>query len=50
MTLDEGLELLDKCLNELKKRFIINMPTFTVKVVDKDGIRTLRGIGIGKKD
>ena len=46
MSLEEGLKLLDMCLAELKKRFIINMSTFSVKVVDKDGIRVLRGAGV----
>ncbi|TPX47644.1 hypothetical protein SeMB42_g02635 [Synchytrium endobioticum] len=39
MTLDEAMALLKKCLHELKVRFIGNLPVFTVKVVDKNGIR-----------
>jgi 20S proteasome subunit beta 4 len=39
MTLEEGLELARKCVNQLKMRFLMNQPKFTVKVVDKDGTR-----------
>ncbi|KAJ3127341.1 Proteasome subunit beta type-4 [Physocladia obscura] len=42
LSLDEALELLRKCLAELKVRFIGNLPDFTVKVVDKDGIRVVQ--------
>lgn len=39
MTLDEGLELLKRCINELKQRFIVDLGTWKVKVVDRDGTR-----------
>jgi len=39
MTLDEGLEVVRKCLHELRTRFLISQPVFVVKVVDKDGTR-----------
>lgn len=38
MDVEEAKELLRKCLQELKTRFIVNMPKFTVKLVNKDGI------------
>ncbi|GAA5832417.1 hypothetical protein JCM3766R1_003065 [Sporobolomyces carnicolor] len=38
-TLEEGLELLRKCVNELETRFIVNLGEFTVRVADKDGVR-----------
>ncbi|KAJ3210388.1 Proteasome subunit beta type-4 [Entophlyctis luteolus] len=41
LSLEEAKELLRKCLAELKVRFIGNLPDFTVKVVDKDGIREI---------
>jgi len=41
MSQEEGLALLKKCIAEIAKRFIVNLPTFQVKVVDKDGIRNL---------
>ncbi|GAA5933619.1 hypothetical protein JCM1841_004501 [Sporobolomyces salmonicolor] len=38
-TFEEGMELLRKCVNELEKRFIVNLGEFTVRVADKDGVR-----------
>ncbi len=39
MTLDEGLDVLRKCIHELHTRFLISQPHFVVKIVDKDGVR-----------
>lgn len=44
ITREEAAELLKKCINEIKKRFIVNMPTFKVRVVDKDGTHDLPDI------
>lgn len=41
MSLDEAKELMLKCFAELKTRFIVNFPKFVVKVIDKDGVRTI---------
>lgn len=41
MNLDEGLSVIKKCVHELRTRFLIAQPNFVVKVVDKDGTRTL---------
>mmetsp|Transcript_92205 Transcript_92205/g.256647 ORF Transcript_92205/g.256647 Transcript_92205/m.256647 type:complete len:197 (+) Transcript_92205:169-759(+) len=41
MTLAEGTALLRKCIKELHTRFMLSQPHFTVKVADKDGIRTI---------
>jgi 20S proteasome subunit beta 4 len=41
MTLEEGIELMDKCQEELKKRFLIACPRFIYKVADKDGVRVI---------
>ncbi|KAJ3299307.1 Proteasome subunit beta type-2 [Borealophlyctis nickersoniae] len=38
LTVEEAKALLRKCIAELKVRFIANLPEFTVKIVDKDGI------------
>lgn len=38
MDVEEAKELLRKCLEELRTRFIVNLPKFTVKLVNKDGI------------
>lgn len=42
LSLEEGLELVRKCVAELKFRFFGNLPEFIVKVVDKDGIRQVK--------
>ena len=41
LTLEEGKELVRKCLNELKVRFMGNLPDFICKIVDKNGIRVI---------
>jgi 20S proteasome subunit beta 4 len=41
MSLNEAVDLLKKCVHELRTRFIIGQPSFIVKVVDANGIRTL---------
>ena len=41
MSLEEGLQLIQLCVDQLKSRFIINAPSFVIKVVDKNGIRIL---------
>jgi len=38
MSEDEGYQLLEKCIAEIGRRLIINLPTFTVRIVNKDGI------------
>jgi len=46
MDLDEALKVLEKCFHELQTRFIINSSRFVIKVVGKDGIKTIRGADI----
>jgi len=41
LTLEDAKEILRRCITELKKRFLINMPVFKTKVVDKDGVRQI---------
>lgn len=41
MTKDEALDLLQKAVNEIKTRFIVNMPAYSVRLVDADGIHDL---------
>jgi len=38
MTLDEGLILLRMCFAELKTRFIVGLPEFTVQIIKTSGI------------
>jgi 20S proteasome subunit beta 4 len=48
-TVEEGVELLRKCVHEIQKRLIINLPAFKVRIVDKDGIRDLKDIVVDAK-
>ena len=37
MTLDEGKAACRACVKELKTRFIINQPHYTMQIITKDG-------------
>jgi 20S proteasome subunit beta 4 len=37
-TLEQAKALLRLCIQELKVRFVVNLPEFVVKVIDKQGI------------
>eukprot|EP01017_Pseudomicrothorax_dubius_P038631 TRINITY_DN5822_c0_g1_i1.p1 TRINITY_DN5822_c0_g1~~TRINITY_DN5822_c0_g1_i1.p1 ORF type:complete len:190 (-),score=63.38 TRINITY_DN5822_c0_g1_i1:144-713(-) len=41
LTLDEGIELVKKCINEVQTRFLMSQKNFVVKIVTKDGIRVI---------
>ena len=41
LTLEEGIEIIKKCIHELQTRFMISQPVFVVKVVDENGTRTI---------
>ncbi|PIK46879.1 putative proteasome subunit beta type-2 [Apostichopus japonicus] len=38
---DEAQSILQKCLDEVQRRFIINLPMFQVRIIDKDGVHQL---------
>lgn len=38
MDVEEAKKLMGMCIQELKTRFIVNMPNFKVQLVDKDGV------------
>ena len=40
MTEEEGMHLMKLCIAEINTRFMINMPNWVIKVVDKNGVRT----------
>lgn len=44
MTQEQGYELMKKCVQEVQKRLIINLPNFKVQIIDKNGIRDLPDI------
>jgi len=41
MTVNEGLGVLKKCINEIQNRLLLNTPQFIVKIVDKNGAREI---------
>jgi len=44
MTKDEAYELLTECVKEIHKRLIVNLPNFSVTMVDKNGVTDLKPI------
>ncbi|ENN71815.1 proteasome subunit beta type-2 [Dendroctonus ponderosae] len=44
MTQEQGYELMKKCVEEVQKRLIINLPNFKVQIVDKNGIKDMPDI------
>lgn len=48
LTIEEGYEVLTKCVKEIHKRLIINLPNFKVQVISKDGIQDLEPITAAK--
>ncbi|KAL7530679.1 hypothetical protein ACHAWF_006476 [Thalassiosira exigua] len=42
MTEDQAVKIVEKCIRELKMRFLINQSNFIIKVIDKEGVRTLK--------
>lgn len=44
MTRDEALILLQRCIDELHERFIVNLSSFKVKIVDKEGIHVMKSL------
>ena len=41
LPLAAGLEIIKKCLHELRTRFLISQPVFVIKIVDKNGTRNV---------
>jgi 20S proteasome subunit beta 4 len=39
ITVEEGIEILKKCIKELQLRFMVHLPAFLCKISDKDGVR-----------
>lgn len=39
---DMAVKLVEKCIQELEMRFLINQKNFIIKVIDKGGVRTLK--------
>ena len=41
MDLEEGLKLVEMCIDQLSKRYVISLKSFIIKIVDKNGIRQI---------
>ncbi|XP_062506515.1 proteasome subunit beta type-2-like [Corticium candelabrum] len=46
LTEQEAIELLGKCIAEIQKRLVLNMPNFKFHVIDKDGVRVVRDTAV----
>ncbi|XP_066259441.1 proteasome subunit beta type-2-like [Euwallacea similis] len=44
MTQEQGYDLMKKCVQEVHKRLIINLPNFKVQIIDKNGIKDMPDI------
>ena len=44
LTQDEAVEMLEKGIEEVKRRLVVAPPHFLIKVIDKDGIRTVKTV------
>ncbi|XP_014284045.1 proteasome subunit beta type-2 [Halyomorpha halys] len=44
MTQEEGYNVLKLCIAEIQRRLIVNLPNFSVQVVDRNGNRELKSI------
>lgn len=44
MSVEEGYDLLKKCVVEVHKRLILNLPNFRVQLIDKTGIKDMSPI------
>ena len=41
LTMEQGMDLVRKCIHEIHTRFLPSQPNFVVKIIDKDGIRKI---------
>ncbi|KZV56275.1 proteasome subunit beta type-2-A [Dorcoceras hygrometricum] len=39
MTVEEAIDLVDKCILETRTRLVVAPPNFVIKIIDKDGAR-----------
>lgn len=37
----EAMKLMKACINQLKTRFLIHQPNFTIKIADAKGVRVM---------
>ncbi len=41
MTEEEGIEVIRKCIEEIKTRFLVNRSHYTVKLVNSKGVKVI---------
>ena len=41
MSVEQALQLVDKCIWEIETRMVASPPSYIIKIVDKDGARLL---------
>lgn len=46
MSIEEGVELVSKCIKEVQKRFLGSLPSFGIKVLTDKGVKTLPNISV----
>uniref|UniRef100_A0AC34F5U0 Proteasome subunit beta n=1 Tax=Panagrolaimus sp. ES5 TaxID=591445 RepID=A0AC34F5U0_9BILA len=46
MTLEEAMDAVKQCIQESKKRFVANLPSFNVLVIDKEGAHHVEDIHV----
>ncbi|XP_067928758.1 proteasome subunit beta type-2-like [Watersipora subatra] len=49
MSVDEAYGLLNRCVQELDQRFLVNLPKFKVRVIDKEGVKDMADLCASKK-
>jgi 20S proteasome subunit beta 4 len=42
LTEEQGLKIIERCLNSMKDRFVISQSSFSIKIVRKEGVRIVR--------
>lgn len=46
MTQEEGVELLERCVQQIQKRLIINLPSFSFYIIDENGFSQKRSLPV----
>ncbi|CAG5866058.1 proteasome subunit beta type-2 [Menidia menidia] len=49
LTREEAVDLLKKCIEELNRRFILNLHSFNVRIIDKEGIHDMEKLTVDAK-
>jgi 20S proteasome subunit beta 4 len=44
LTVNEGIDIIKYCINELQTRFLANQNKFVIKLLTKDGVKIIQTI------